>query len=397
MIDLSDKTMASLLSSMLLSVTEEVNKREGSLIRTALSAAAWPIEGIYIDMADVQRSAFGTSATGEYLDLKAAERGLVRIPATQAVSQILANLNTLPIGFQLADSAGYTWEISTAVLSGPDDDGMYTYNGVCQTAGVIPEPSGDLRSLEFYAGLTDAYFGSVVVPGEDEESDSELRKRYLESLVEIAFAGNVSAYREKILETVFVVTGGTARVGALQVYPTTDVDGTQKSGHVKIYIVDSNLQPASQDLIDAVQVFICPMYNGVAVGDGFGFAPIGAAVTIHSADTTPTLKISITVVLNAGSTVESVTPAIVTNVKAYIARQKEAWGSQVVARTEQTKLSISEAFIYAAAIVDGVRDVTSVVFEKAGVVVTNPVQFVTGPVSMEWLDDNDLTIEVLAS
>lgn len=397
MIDLTDKNMASILASMLLRVDQEVNKREGSLIRTALSAAAWPIEGIYIELANVQKSAFGVTATGDYLDLKAAERGLVRMPATQAVSEMYADVGDLPLNFQLADKSSYTWNVTTGVLSGPDSQGLYKYNITCQTAGEIPEPSGNLRALEFYAGLTKAFFGNVVTPGENEETDSELRKRYLESLVEIAFAGNIAAYREKILETTFEVSGGTARVGALQVYPTTDVDGTEKSGRVKIYIVDSNLQPANQSLIDSVQAFICPMYNGVAVADGYGFAPIGAAVTIFGATTTPTLKISITVTLSAGSTVESVTPQITTNVKAYVARQKEAWGSQVTSRAEQTSISLSEAFIYAAAIVNGVRDVTSVVFWKGGSFVSSPCQFVTTGSSMEWLDDNDLTIEVISS
>lgn len=397
MIDLSDKNMASLLSSMLLRITEEVNKRDGSLIRTALSAAAWAIEGIYIDMADVQRSAFGTTATGEYLDLKAAERGLYRKPATKAVYEIYANVGELPIGFQFADNAGYTWNLSTTALSGPDADGMYLYHGVCQTAGEIPEPSGSLRSLEFYAGLMEAHFGSAVVPGENDETDDALRERYLESLVEIAFAGNVAAYREKILETMFEVSGGTARVGELQVYPTTDVDGTQKSGRVKIYIIDSDLQTASQSLIDSVQAFICPMYDGVAVADGFGFAPIGAGVTIFSATTTPTLTISIAVTLSSGSTIEAVKPQIVANVMTHVNRQREQWGSQVTRRSESTSLSLSEAFIYAAAIVPGVRDVTSVVFTKGGVDVPSPCQFVTDAVSMEWLDNDNLTIEVTAS
>ena len=397
MIDLSDKTMASLLASMLLRVTEEVNKREGSLIRTALSAAAWAIEGVYIELADVQRSAFGTTATGEYLDLKAEERGLTRLPATNAVSQILADIGELPLGFQFADESSNTWTITTAALSGPDDDGLYTYNAMCETSGEIPEPSGSLRSLEFYAGLTEAHFGDVVVAGENEESDADFRKRYLESLVEISFAGNISAYREKILETTFEVTGGTARVGALQVYPTTALDGTEQSGHVKIYIVDSNLQPASQNLIDAVQAFICPMYNGVAIADGFGFAPIGAAVHICGTDVTPSVKISIMVSLSTGATVESVTPAIQANVRTYIQRQKSNWGSQITYREENAILSISEAFVYAASIVQGVRDVTSVVFYKDSVIVQNPLSLITSPSQMEWIDDNELEIEVLSN
>ena len=222
MLDLSGKTMNALLSSMLLRITEQVNKREGSLIRTALSAAAWVIEGLYIELIDVQRQAYGTTASGDYLDLKAEERGVKRIPATQAVYEMYADIGTLPIDFQFADSSSYTWNVTTAPLSGPDSQGLYLYHITCQTAGLIPEPAGQLRSLSFYAGLTTAFFGNVVVPGEDQEDDASLRKRYEESLVEIAFAGNVDAYREKILETVFEVSGGTATVGALQVYPTTD-------------------------------------------------------------------------------------------------------------------------------------------------------------------------------
>jgi uncharacterized phage protein gp47/JayE len=318
MIDLSDKTMSTLLTSMLLRVTQQVNKRDGSLIKTALSAAAWAIEGLYIELLNVQNQAYGTSASGEYLDLKVAERGLSRLPATNEICVLKCNLSTLELGFQLGDSSGYTWNVTSGVLFGPDENDLYDYYITCQTPGAIPEPTGELRALSFLAGLTTAVFGDVISPGKNIETDEELRKRYEESLVEIAFAGNVAAYREKMLELEYTIGQTVATIGALQVYAGTNEEGAFEGGHVKIWIVNSDFEVASPNLIAAVQEAICPMYNGVAVGFGNGFAPIGAAVHIASATSTPVLSMDIRVQLKPGATIASVTPTIVKNIKQHI-------------------------------------------------------------------------------
>lgn len=394
MIDLTGKTMASILGSMLLRITEQVNKREGSLIRTALSAAAWAIEGIYIELIDVQKQAYGVTATGDYLDLKAEERGVYRIPATQAVYEMKSNISALPLNFQLADQNGYTWNVTTGVLYGPDTEGLYLYHITCQTAGVIPEPSGSLRSLSFYNGLTTAVFGSSVSPGTDIESDESLRRRYEESLVEIAFAGNVDAYREKILSMTYDVSGGSAVVGALQVYPTTDADGSSKGGHVKIWILNSNLEVASNALVQAVQNEICPMYNGVSTGDGFGWAPIGANVHIATATSTPILSMMIFVTL-ANASLDAVTEQIKANVMSYVRTLKEGWMNQVPNREASASIVIREAFIYAAALVPGVVDVTEVRLYKEGVLTPQSVSWVTNTSIMEWIVDSSIAITVL--
>lgn len=393
MIDLSGKTMASLLSSMLLRVNEQVNKRDGSLIRTALSAAAWAIEGIYIELIGIQRQAYGTTATGEYLDLKAAERGLVRHPATREVCEMYCNLSTLELGTQFADSSSNTWNVTSGVISGPDEDGLYLYQITCQTEGAIAQPTGELRALEFIAGLTTATFGIVLIPGNNIETDDELRLRYEESLVEIAFAGNVAAYREKMLELEYEVGEITARIGALQVFATTNAIGEIEGGHVKIWIVDTDFTPASNALIDAVQVAICPMYNGVAVGLGNGFAPIGAAVHIASVTSSPVLEIDIQVVVGS-STLPSVTTIIKENVMTYIRSQIRGWGKQVQTPYDTASITIREAFIYAASLVQGVSDVLSVTLKKDGVTHSGQVSWVTDREKMEWIDEEDIIINV---
>jgi uncharacterized phage protein gp47/JayE len=394
MIDLTGKTMASILGSMLLRVTEQVNKREGSLIRTALSAAAWAIEGLYIELIDVQKQAYGITATGEYLDMKAEERGVYRIAATSTVAEMKANLNTLPIGFQIADSNSYTWNITSEVISGPDSAGLYTYYITCQTAGEIDTPIGSLQPLSFYAGLTTAFFGDVVSPGTNTETDAALRQRYEESMVEIAFAGNVDAYREKILSTTFDLSGVGALVGALQVYPTTDRIGQARGGNVKVWILNSDLGVASNALVQAVQNEICPMYNGVSTGDGFGWAPIGANVHIMTATSTPTLSIDIYVTLSSSATYDAVREKIANNLALYIQTLKQSWGTQVASRSDSANLVVREAFIYAASLVEGVVDVTNVELYKNGVLSVQSATWVTNATIMEWIDDSETVVNI---
>ena len=393
MIDLSGKTMASLLSSMLLRITEQVNKRDGSLIKTALSAAAWAIEGIYIELMNVQRQAYGTTATGEYLDMKVAERGLTRHPATQEICELLCNLSTLELGFQLADSSGYTWTVTSGVIDGPSTEGLYTYRITCATAGAIAEPTGELRALSFLAGLVTAQFGDVIAPGEEQETDSALRSRYEESLVEIAFAGNIAAYRETILGLEYQIGPATATVPALQVFSTTAADGTIAGGNVKIYIVNSNYGVASADLVAAVQEVICPMYNGVAVGDGYGFAPIGAAVHICSATSTPVLEIDVKIQLGS-ATLSNASQRIRENILTYVNAQIRSWGTQVNTPYDTAAITIRESFIYAAALVSGVTDVLEVVLKKDNVAHAGQISWNTNRTAMEWIVENDIVINI---
>jgi uncharacterized phage protein gp47/JayE len=241
--------------------------------------------------------------------------------------------------------------------------------------------------------LTTAIFGNIVVPGNDIETDESLRERYEESLVEIAFAGNVAAYREKMLALEYEVGQTTATIGALQVYATTNAAGDMEGGHVKIWIIDSDYTPASSALVDAVQLAICPMYNGVSVGFGNGFAPIGAAVHIATVTSSPVLQIDIRVVLGS-STIQTVTPLIVSNIMTYVRAQIRDWGKQVTTPLDTASITIREAFIYAASLVQGVSDVLSVTIKKGGVAYSGQASWNTTGKIMEWINEEDIIINV---
>lgn len=391
MIDLSGHTMGELLQSMLLRVTEQVNKREGSLIRTALSAAAWAIEGLYIDLIDVQKNAFGTTAVGDYLDLKAEERGVTRLPATSAVYYMIANISGITVGFQLADSQQNTWEVTSYV--GPDGDN-FKYIIKCVNPGEITEPTGQLRPLSFISGLSNAVFGDMITSGSDIEDDNSLRRRYLESLVEISFAGNIASYRETMLAMKYDVAGVESIIGALQVFPITNASGAREEGHVKIWILNDDLEVASPALVDAVQEAVCPMYNGVPQNTGYGIAPICACVHIASVTSTPVLRIDVTISLNNGFSLDSVKPEILSNIQQYITSQKKSWLNQVPFNSNTTKVVIREAFIYSAAIVDGVSDVTNVEIYKDLTLASGSISWDTTGAVFEWIDDDQTIINI---
>ena len=165
MLDLSLKTFQTILSDMLLRVSNELNKREGSIIRTSLSAAAWAIEGIYIELAYIQRQAFALYASGDYLDYKVAERGITRKPATASVRKGVFNIAP-PVGSEFAAknvSPLLVYRVTSKPVqeTAKDDTGgtvtQYVADLTCAELGTIGDSySGDLLSLDFIAGLTSA-------------------------------------------------------------------------------------------------------------------------------------------------------------------------------------------------------------------------------------------------
>ena len=76
MIDFSKKTYKNILAEQLKQVPEEFDKREKSIIQTALGPESWYLEGFYLDLDNIQKNAHARTAKGNSLDLKAEERGI---------------------------------------------------------------------------------------------------------------------------------------------------------------------------------------------------------------------------------------------------------------------------------------------------------------------------------
>ena len=102
--------------------------------------------------------------------------------------------------------------------------------------------------------------------GYDAETDDSLRARYYVAVLTPATSANKNQY----VAWAESVPG----VGGAKCYPLANGANT-----VGICIIDSNHQPASAELVAAVQVYIDPGSAGI----GEGAAPIGAYCTVTSA------------------------------------------------------------------------------------------------------------------
>lgn len=271
MLDLSGYTQKEIEKAMLGQVDPNLDTREGSIIQTAIGPVAWYLEGTYMILNQIQENSNPVTAVGEALDLIVVTRGITRNAARAAVRQGTFNVE-IPAGstFKTINGADSLIFVSGNLIS---HDADYIYELTCETPGVGGNSyTGPVLPVSAIAGLTSASIGTIITAGTDEETDEALRARYFASFGAQAFGGNIAAYRQAIL----AING----VGAVQVYPAWKGGGT-----VLCSILGADLKPALPAVVSEVQEIICPSEDGgnTPSPDGYGMAPIGAAVTITTA------------------------------------------------------------------------------------------------------------------
>lgn len=273
MIDFSGKTRERIQDDLLSRVPDNLDKRQGSIIQTAIGPSAWYLEGLYLEMDKVQKNAYAETANGKSLDLLAMNRNLKRKAAVPAVREGTFNIE-IPAGSKFKTINGTNSVIFTSGELVSADEGEYVYLMQCETAGEIGNSyTGPIMPVTAIVGLTSASIGKIKVIGTEEEIDVSLRTRYFASFDVANFGGNIAAYRNTIL----AIDG----VGAVQVYPAWKGGGT-----VLCSILGDDLKPALPALVEQVQEIICPAEEGQEApsANGYGMAPIGAAVTVTTAE-----------------------------------------------------------------------------------------------------------------
>lgn len=305
MIDFTMKTFRSILASMLERVPDTFDKRDTSPIPTALSPAAYALEGFYLSLDRVQRMHIVQYAQGIELDYLAPLGSIERYPASAAVRLGVFNA-AVPLGARFSTIDGEQ-SINFIVTATPDTAGQYELTA--ETPGTIGNGyTGPILPITTVPGLTSAQITDILIPGDDTETDEDLRARLIVALNDRPFAGNIAAYREFV--------GAIDGVGGVQVYPTWAGGGT-----VKLSVLGADLQPATEELVAIVQEAVDPI---PVQGQGIGMAPIGATVTVV-APTVLTVDISATVTLARGYTLGQVQGLIETAVGDYLAAVRNDW------------------------------------------------------------------------
>jgi len=336
MLDFTDKTYRALLDAMLARVPNSLDKREGSMIQTALGAGAYSLEEFYLDLDKVQRGGAIQTAVGEDLDNLAVLANVERYPASPAVRLGVFNLDSIPIGARFSTiDGGDSVNFTTTSQVGPGQ-----YRLTCETPGVIGNSyTGPILPITVIPGLTSAQITDILVPGDDREGEEALRERVISALRERPFGGNVADYKRVVL----AIDG----VGAVQVYPTWDGGGT-----VKLSVMGADWMPASAQLVETVQTAVDPPPNQ---GLGYGTAPIGARVTV-TAPEAAAVDVSAVLTLRAGYTVEQMQPLVEAAVGEYLLGVRKQW-----AEPDADRLTSYSCWVYLARVVSAILSVPGVV------------------------------------
>ena len=236
MIDFTSKTYRNLLRAQLDRVPDSLDKREGSLIQTAIGAGAYALEEFYLELDQVQRGAYLQTAVGQDLDYLAVLANVRRYPASAAVRLGVFNVD-IPLGSRFSTIDG----AESVNFEAIERVGPGQYRMLCETPGTIGHRyTGPILPITYIQGLTSAQLTDILVAGDDEEDDESLRRRAIDALTEQPFGGNVADYKRVVL----AIDG----VGGLQVYPHWQGGGT-----VKLSVLGADWMPASAELVEAVQ------------------------------------------------------------------------------------------------------------------------------------------------
>lgn len=240
-----EMTYENILQKMLDRIPSDFDKREGSIIYDAIAPAAAELASLYVELDVVLNETFADTASGEYLDRRCAERGVLRKEATYTTVQGEFTPSTVDVVGERF-RCGDLYYIATA------QDTL-----VCESSGSEANGiTGQLIPVDYIEGLESASITRVLIPGEEEESDDDLRTRYFNSIDSQAFGGNITDYEEK--------TNDIDGVGGVKVTPVWNGGGT-----VLLTIIASDYSVPSEALIGTVQTSID------------GIAPIGHVVTVQ--------------------------------------------------------------------------------------------------------------------
>ncbi|MED4973643.1 baseplate J/gp47 family protein [Geobacillus kaustophilus NBRC 102445] len=293
-----DQTFEVIMQRMLSRIPDDFDKRQGSVIWDMLAPAALELERAYQQLylvtnwlylsEDVPRDILLARVRDFGIEPKPAQKAsglLTFVGRTGTVIPANTRISTgdsIPIFFYTVNDAAIGDNGTATVLAEaelPGSSGNVPANAITVLVDVIDgvESVTNLQAFE---------------NGVDEESDESLLARYYERIRKPITSGNIAHYRQWALEV--------AGVGDAKVTPLWNGPGT-----VKITIVNTDMQPATTELVAQVQEYIEQV------------RPIGAAVTVASATGKP-ISVSANVILASGYTLQNVQDAFAASLDEYL-------------------------------------------------------------------------------
>ena len=172
-----NKTFESIKQSIIDKLTGTAATIEGSYTGDIIAGAALEIEKLYAYINTLKSAMFPTADSGEYLEMRCADYGITRKPASKAVITVTlsaASAVTLPKGTLLqSQSTGLNFGLTANVSLKVGE--KTTAQAECTTAGAVTLPVNDLLPAAVIKDLT--VTNSKTSAGADAETDAELYRR----------------------------------------------------------------------------------------------------------------------------------------------------------------------------------------------------------------------------
>lgn len=282
--DMTDERLHELMLEI---ISDEIDKRQGSVAYDLTYPAAHELMNAYMELSVVYNARMPDTATGSDLDEVVGLIGLERREAVPAQGIALFSGDAgeiIPEGTRLLaeTTSGEIYFVTDEDMT-LNSEGIGSVSVTAEEGGAIGNIGvGELVAVSGY--LADVVSVTNEEPfegGVDEEDDESLRQRFYDRVRLPITSGNLHHYRQWAME----VPG----VGDAKVFPVWNGPGT-----VKVVIVDSEMKPPAHSIVDAT-------YNHIEEE-----RPIGADVTVSGATELP-INVSATVELASWADVESVT------------------------------------------------------------------------------------------
>lgn len=344
-----------LLDRMLSNVSDDLDKREGSIIYDAVAPVALELANFYIALDMVMDEVFADSASYYYLIKRAAERGIYPKEETHAICK----MEVLPINTPISLGDRFNLGDLNYTVSSILNADTGTYQLECETAGIMGNQQlGDLLAIETEKDINSmqsAKITEILIPGEEEEDVEAFRERYFSSFSSEAFGGNKQDYKEKINDMDGV--GGSKTIRAWEegynpasMVPTENIHTwfEQQSeetvgsdvyawlskiynaakekllttgGTVKSYIITSEFKSPSDTLVEMVQNKIDPTKTA---GEGDGLAPIGHVVNVQGVREIP-INVALSITFREGYSFDILKESIEQTIDSYFSELAETW------------------------------------------------------------------------
>lgn len=300
----------SIMDRLLSNVSNDLDKRQGSIIYDALAPAAAELAQCYIALDVFSDQTYLENAVGENLDLRVADYGVIRETAKPAIRigniyDVNNQLMDIEIGSRFSipnEYGGYNFKITEKISIG-------AYLFTCETNGIAGNDYlGELLPLMTINNLGRAELTGIQTPGEDEETDEQLRERTKDIINQKSFSGNKASYLEYM--------DSQQGVGLSKVFPFWNGGGT-----VKIAFITSDFKIPSAEFVNQIQTQVDPIQNS---GEGIGIAPIGHSVTI-AAPTKFDINVQAKLTMKSGYTAAQVQSKVEKAINDYLEEVQKEW------------------------------------------------------------------------